>query len=250
MPLCLALFILYAISVLTSSFAVFRLSPAIRNWIERTEATTTSSLLELASLSTEDALRPFHRYFLGAAVIAFCAALFGSRIISDAGRQVLVASAMIFYYAAGSIGAWSGKRAEIVQQFLNDAKKESGRYARYFLASALFVCAVIGAIMFLFGQLAVAHLGWMALFVIVGLVSIVATVAAANSASIVIIFAPAFATIAYLWIAIFVARGALALGKDRLINFLGGYCFLGTAYLALLSLPRLRIWLSVPAICQ
>lgn len=250
MLVCFTLFIFYTISVFTSTFTVFRLNPSMKNWIDRTGTLATSSLLELADLSDKDALKAFHRYLLFAAAITFAFVILLGSMIGEIARQVLLVCTVVFFYSAGSIGAWSNKRAEITQQFLDETKRDSGRYAKYFLISSLLLFLVVVSISAAAGELAFENLGPLVLFIVFGLVVVIGSLVLANSISVAFVLAPALVAIAYLWLAIFVARGALAVGKNRLINALGVYCILGTVYLALLSLPGLRVWLGIPAICQ
>lgn len=250
MLICFTFFVIYAISVLTCTFTVFRLNPFMKSWIDRTGTLTTSSLLELAELSDTDALRAFHRYLFLAAAIAFALAALLGQVLGEQARQVLIVCSFVFFYAAGSIGAWSNNRAEITQKFLDDTKRESGRYAKYYLIFSLLMLLVVVSISALAGEAAFANLGPLVVFAVLGLALVIGSLVLANSISVAFVFAPAFLVIAYLWLAIFVARGALAVGRNRLINALGVYCVLGTIYLALLSLPGLRVWLGIPAICQ
>lgn len=250
MLICFTLFVIYAISVLTCTFTVIRLNPSIRNWIDKTETMATSSLSALAELSDRDALEAFHQYLLFAAVIAFALVVLLGQLLGEQARQVLLACAVVFFYSAGSIGAWSNNRAKITQHFLDETRKDSGRYAKYYLALSLLILLVVASVGIAAGEVAFANLGPLVAFVVLGLAIIIGSVILVNSISVAFVFAPAFLVIAYLWLTIFVARGALAVGKNRLINILGVYCVLGTIYLSLLSLPGLRVWLGIPAICQ
>lgn len=250
MLICFTLFIIYAISVLTSTFTVFRLNPSMKSWIDKTGTLATSSLLALADLSDKEALKAFHRYLLFAAAITFALVIFLGGMLGEQARQVLLACAVVFFYSAGSIGAWSNNRAEITQKFLDETKRDSGRYTKYFLIFSILLFLVVVSISATLGELAFENLGPLVLFIIIGLAVVIGALVLANSISLALVFAPALVAIAYLWLAIFVARGALAVGKNRLVNALAAYCILGTAYLALLSLPGLRVWLGIPAICQ
>lgn len=250
MLICFTLFVIYAISVLTCTFSVFRLNPSMKNWIDKTGTLATLSLHELAALSDKEALKAFHRYLLFAAAIAFALANLLSQMLGEQARQVLLVCAVVFFYSAGSIGAWSNNRAKITQKFLDETKRDSGRYAKYYLFFSLLLLLVVVAISTVVGEAAFSNLGPLVVFVVLGLILVIGSLVLANSISVAFVFAPAFLVIAYLWLAIFVARGALAIGRNRLINALGAYCILGTIYLALLSLPGLRVWLGIPAICQ
>jgi len=222
----------------------------MKSWIDRTGTLATSSLLELADLSDKEALKAFHRYLLSAATLAFALVTLLSQVLGEQARQVLLVCAVVFFYSAGSIGAWSNNRAEITQQFLDETKRDSGRYAKYYLTFSLLLLLVVVSISAVAGAVAFANLGPIVIFVVLGLALVIGSLVLANSISVAFVFAPALLVIAYLWIAIFVARGALAIGRNSLINVLGVYCILGTIYLSLLSLPGLRVWLGIPAICQ
>jgi hypothetical protein len=246
MLICFTFFVIYAISVLTCTFTVFRLNPSMKNWIDKTGTLATSSLHELAALSDKEALRAFHRYLLFAAAIAFALAT----LLGEHARQVLLVCAVVFFYSAGSIGAWSNNRAAIIQKFLDETKRDSGRYTKYYLIFSLLLLLVVVSISTAVGEAAFANIGPPVVFVVLGLFLVIGSIVLANSISVAFVFAPAFLVIAYLWLAIFVARGVLLIGRNCLINALGAYCILGTIYLALLSLPGLRVWLGIPAICQ
>ena len=250
MMFCIVFYALYAISVLICTFAVFRLNPALKNWIDRFSDLATASLMDLAKSSDKEALNAFALFLLVAGLTAFGLLVAFDSFLGDRARSVLSVAIAIFIYAYGSIGAWSNNREKITQQFIDETWRDSGRYTKYYLAISLFLFLVIVGICALAGELGFTVLGPMLIFIIAGLAALVGSVVLANSVAILLVFAPALAAIAVLWVAILLARGALAIGKNGFVNAIAAYSILGTLYLALLSLPGLRLFFNVPAICQ
>jgi len=213
-------------------------------------ALTATSLVDLAELSDSEALKAFHKYLVFAAILFLIIGVLFYRIVGGQVGYVFGATALVFFYTAGSINAWSNNRAEIVREFIGDAKKESGRYVRYYLIFSIIILVIVGSVGTLAGELTLANFGPLIFFIVAGLIVVIGSLVLAKSASVAVVFAPALVAMAYLWITIMVARGVLVVGKRRLVNFLIAYFIIGSSYITLLSFPALRVWFGVPACCQ
>ncbi|WP_315139140.1 hypothetical protein [Achromobacter marplatensis] len=250
MIVCLTIFIVYVISVFVSGFAAFRINPSIRKWIEKSSLLTERSLRQLAYVSDESALAAFKKYIFGLAAVLFFLVVVLGQFITEPTRQVLSVGFVALLYIGSSIGAWSHNREEIVREFLEDAKTTSKKVAMgYSLLAALMLSFVIGVGLWA-GELDLFNLSNLVRFLVFGFAAVVVAGILVRFFSVAFILVPAFIAISFLWLSIYVARSVLVVGKETLVNLFCAYCVLGTIYLALLSMPGLRIWLNIPAICQ
>lgn len=251
MLLCKILLFLLGISLLVVSFSAFRLSPPIKAWIERALENTNLGLIELAETSSSEALRAFSIYFGSAAILALAIGMLGDIANLDvAVKNTFGVTGYALGYAALSIYAWNKRRQEILDELVSRAKQESMRYSKYFAFFSIFILMTAAAISALIGEAALSSFGPIALILFAGALALVATTVMANTISLVVVFGPALAAIVYLWVAIYVARGALVIGERRLVNFLVLYGVAGTLYFTVLGLPELRASLGLPILCR
>lgn len=249
MVLCKILVFLMVPSLLVVSFSAFQLSPSMRSWIDKAMQTASVSLLELAKLSTDEALIVFSRFFAGVAALAFVLYILADKYMGPSSQQLFAFTFMLFFYTSVSLNAWNRKRAEILKKFMGEAAKDTVRYVRFFVIFAAVVLVITALISAQFGIYTLEHYGPLYTFLGLALLAIVAAVWATQTLSLLVAFGPAIVAIAYLWLSIYLARLCLLIGSRRMVNFLVAYAIFGTLYFLITSFPALRESLQVPALC-
>lgn len=251
MIFCLALYFIYAISLMMTSLALFKLSPSMIQWIDRIQSSTKNGLIDVAQLSDADALKGFKNYFLGGAFFSFILYVFFDKIDFKTAKQVSAITFLMFFYTAGSIGAWAYKRTEIFEKFISDTKRDVGRAVKYIAAFFVILNAAFISYCYFLSINELSSIPMFMVYSFLAVVVVVFSVITANTLSVFFIFAPALAAIAYLRGIIFSAKIVLIVGKDNFFNFLVFYGIFFTLYLAFLSFPNLRsVFSFVPIICQ
>lgn len=248
--LCSALFILFVISLLVTSFSAFQLSPSMSRWIDRFMNSTESGIEELAALSERDALRTFGIFLGGTAAFLFLLSYLGAALFAVELKNGLIVSAVALGYTSMSINAWSKNREAILGKFKQEAIADVRRYIKYFLAFSALLVTLVSVISVAVGQFVYASLEPLIFFVLTGIFAIVVAIFLSSSISLTMVFGPAVMALVYLWLCIFSARAALIVGKARLKNFLVTYCIFATAYATVLSFPAIRNNLGLPVLCQ
>lgn len=250
MLICKILFFLFSIGLLVTSFSAFNLSPSLRKWIERALTSTSLGLSELASFSTQEALVVFSRYFGGAgAFVLIISALFSAQIDGQS-KELLNLLAFALIYSAASINAWNQRRAEILAQFISEAKRDTLRYTKYFSMFSLLLLLVTASVSTLLGEMLLNFFGPLVLFLVAAVLTFAVAIIMGNTVSLLIVFGPALVAVSYLWLTIYVARGALAVGRRRLVNLLVLYTVFATLYFTALGFPELRESLHLPVLCR
>lgn len=248
--LCLLLLILLGISLLVVSFSAFQLSPAIKTWLGNIQETTTVSLSELASTSTDEALSTLSVLFGVVAAILFLIFIAFESRLQGSTKDFIVMFSFSMGYAAVSINAWRKRREEILSEFFNKATDEAVRYTKFFLILSLIVVGIGAAISLSAGELAVKEIGSLGLIIPAAGILFIMVFLMSSAAPLFIVLGPALLTIAYVWATIYFAKGALYIGKKRLVNFLVLYAVFGTLYFTALGFPKLRDLLHLPVLCE
>lgn len=250
MTICIALYTLLGISLLVTSFSAFRISPAMRAWINQAQTKTSLTLAELATLPTEEALKSFYKFFLFAAAVLLGGSFLSDKVFNSAAKGPLSLSFFVCLYSGLSIRAWSENRQEIFNKFLAEIKSETVKYPKYFAIFSLILLTAAASFSVAAGEFALRTFTSLATFMAAGLLSLFLSIWLANSASLAIVFGPALAATSFLWLSIQTARVCLWVGSQKLINFLVLYAILGTMYFTAIGVNDLRTQLGLPLLCH
>ena len=250
MFLCKVFLMLFFISLIVACYSAFRLSTSMKTWINKAFSTASIGLTDLAKLSTVEALRVLASYLGVGAAAFFLIAIQGDVIgLGNSTRDFFGIVALTLGYTALSIRGWDQQRQETLNKFIAKTKDESIRYSKYYAFLSILILITVLAISAYIGEAILNTFGSFVLLLLVGGLCILGSILIANTIAILFVFAPAIAAIAFLWIVIFVARGALFIGKRHLVNFLTAYAILGNIYFVILSFPVLRAELGLPVFC-
>lgn len=250
MLVCTILYFLLCISLFVASFSAFKLSPSMRDWIGKALATTSLSLAVLATLPTQEALKAFYRIFLAVAALLFIGTIASEKIANGYAKNALSVCFFICFYTGLSIRAWSERKEEIFGKFLADLKSETVKYPKYFAILSIILLIIAGSVSAAAGEFAINTFTSLITFLAAGMLSLLASIWLANSASLVVVFGPALAATGFLWLTIYVARISLWIGSQGLVNLLVLYAIIGTMYFTVMSFPELMANLGIPSICR
>ncbi|NKI70833.1 hypothetical protein GN109_15525 [Collimonas pratensis] len=251
MTVCASLFLLFILSILTTSFTLFQLNDGMKKWIENIENSTEIGLIRMASLSDKKTLITFGSLFVLIGMTLFAVSLASKNYVSAETYRNLSISWVVCFYCGGSIGAWSHKRKEIFEKFLVDTKQQFIKFTKYFLVfSVILAMLFIVLINLTTYPLSSNLLKPMAYLIPIAFVVLILAIFLGNSLSLGLIFGPALIALIYLRITIFIARTSLKLGKKSFMNLLTLYFIVGTLYISLLTFPALKTMTGISAICQ
>lgn len=250
MLICLLLYVIYGVGLLLSTFALFERSESMNTWILRIQNSTESGLLEIAKMSTDEALRYLKFFFFGAAGVLFIAYAIVKNEFHSKHSDVISVFCILFVYIGASINAWSHRRVEIIDEFKMGLVSDARKAIKFAFLISLLMLLIIISISFSFNMLPFGALKpALEGVVLLGLALVVSAIAV-KFLSLGFIFVPALIAISYLWMVVSVAKITLKIGRKGLFNLFIAYFIVGSLYFALLSLPGLRLWMNIPAICQ
>ncbi len=252
MFLCTVLFLLYAFTVLLSSFGLFQFRDGTKALIASMNAHTKSGLIQIAESSDEKALKVFGNLFgfIAVPIAAFYLVVvaLGFQLSAVVARNAILAVAACVYIA-GSINGWSRMRGKIKPELIASLKSSGVEGA----AVGVIAVAMLAILYIALGMFNSSNWLYLALGFIAGGIVCALMVSIgfwlAGSVSMVLAFGPAFLALIYLRFVIRVAQWSLRLGKNFFYNLCIAYFIVGTIYLALLSVPGLAAKWGVKPLC-
>lgn len=227
------LMFLYCISIIVASYPGLKISPAMKEWIDRIELSTVKSIANIARLSDEKALKALSHIFFILFMAFFIINIVSTKLIGIENIYLIILM-LIFLYFSFSIHAWSKNRKKIILETILTFKKEVIISTKIILG----ICIVLFILWITIQPVNVNLKYDLEFAMILGIIfivlfSLIFMFFITNSFKIAFVFFPAVISILYLKLVVSISKVILVLGKNKLNNLFIIYFIVGTLFLFL-----------------
>lgn len=233
------LLFLFCISILVTSFSLFKLNDTLNEWFLFIEGSVASGLVHIAYFSPKHAFEVLHRYFF---YIGWGVTIPQLIIQYKFGvmNELLLYTGLTILYISFSLFTWVNRRDEVTKKLASDYVKDVCKVTKW--SFVLFFILFIGysSVQLQANPKYVPEIIPASFAFLITVITVALSFGVANLFLYALFFAPAIVAILYVILVIYTAKILRALGKNFIINVFVLYFIVGSIYMAVLTYQGLK----------